>query len=200
MTKVHPNAIVSKTRQPALVPEVVVDRSPLVLTVWKKSLLFNCEGFTVYDSSGNLVFRIDNYTSGNKGEIVLMDASGRSLFFIRRKRLSLMDNWLVYDGETAVKPLFMVTKHVTILNTKSVAHVTAAGSNTKKPIFDIEGSYAQRACAVYDDKRRCVAEIKRKETVKGVKFGGDVFSLFVQPEIDPKVAMALVVVLDQMFL
>lgn len=110
-----------------------------------------------------------------------------------------MDNWQVYDGETTVKPLFTVTKHVNFLNTKSVAHVSATGSKTKKSIYEIEGSYAQRACAVYDDKRRCVAEIKRKETVKGVKFGGDVFRLFVQPEIDPTVAMALVVVLDQMF-
>ncbi|XP_071720262.1 protein LURP-one-related 8-like [Rutidosis leptorrhynchoides] len=199
MTKVHPNAIASDTPQSQIPPVVTTNRCPLVLTVWKKSLLFNCKGFTVYDSNGNLVFRVDNYTSGNKAEIVLMDASGHSLLTIRRKRLSLLDNWLIYDGETTVKPLFTVTKHVTFLNTKSIAHVTTPGSKTQKPLYDIEGSYAQRACAVYDEKRRCVAEIKRKETIKGVKFGGDVFSLIVQPEIDPTVAMALVVVLDQMF-
>lgn len=52
---------------------------------------------------------------------------------------------------------------------------------------------------MYDDKRRRVAEIKRKEAVAGVAFGGDVFRLVVQPEIDSSVAMALVVLLDQMF-
>lgn len=59
--------------------------SAVVLTVWTKSLLFNCNGFTVYDAKGNLVFRVDNYIAGNKGEIVLMDASGKPLLTIRRK-------------------------------------------------------------------------------------------------------------------
>lgn len=56
-----------------------------VLTVWKKSLLFNCSGFTVFDGKGNLVFRVDNYVAGDKGEVVLMDASGKPLLTIRRK-------------------------------------------------------------------------------------------------------------------
>ncbi|KAD3338142.1 hypothetical protein R6Q59_027124 [Mikania micrantha] len=193
MARVYPSAVVPRAQQRL---SVATD-GPRVLTVWKKSLLFNCYGFTVFDSDGNLVFRVDNYTAGIKAEIVLMDASGRSLLTIRRKRLSLLDNWIVYDGESAVNPLFTVTKNMNLLNTKSLARV---GSKTKKAIYDIEGSYTQRCCFVYDDKRRCVAEIKRKESVKGVTFGGDVFRLFVQPEIDPTVAMALVVVLDQMFI
>nr|XP_043610369.1 protein LURP-one-related 8-like [Erigeron canadensis] len=198
MTKVHPNAIVTPTQPPLSVAAAAV-HGPLVLTVWKKSLLFNCDGFTVYDSSGDLIFRVDNYSAGSKGEIVLMDASGRSLLTIRRKRLSLLDNWLVYEGETGVNPLFTVTKHMNFLNNaKSLAHVTI-GSKGKKVVYEIEGSYTQRCCAIYDDKKKLVAEIKRKETVGGVKLGGDVFRLYIQPEIDPTVAMAFVVVLDQMF-
>ncbi|KAJ0808174.1 putative tubby-like protein [Helianthus annuus] len=196
MAKVYPNAVVSQTHQPIS----VATNGPLVLTVWKKSLLFNCYGFTVFHPNGDLVFRVDNYTAGTKAEIVLMDASGHSLLTIRRKRLSLLDNWVVYDGDTTSNPLFTVTKNVSLLNTKSLAHVSSTGSKTKRVIYEIEGSYTQRCCSVYDDKRQCVAEIKRKEAVGGVTFGGDVFRLFVQPEIDPTVAMALVVVLDQMFM
>ena len=44
-----------------------------------------------------------------------------------------------------------------------------------------------------------MAEIKRKEAVGGVAFGGDVFRLLVHPEIHSTIAMALVVLLDQMF-
>ncbi|KAI3682794.1 hypothetical protein L1987_83043 [Smallanthus sonchifolius] len=196
MAKVYPNAVVPRIQQPLSVATDV----PYVLTVWKKSLLFNCYGFTVFDSTGNLVFRVDNYTAGAKAEIVLMDASGQSLLTIRRKRLSLLDNWIVYEGESTVNPLFTVTKNVNLLNAKSLAHVHTTGSKTKKAIYAIEGSYTRRCCFVYDDKRRCVAEIKRKEAVGGVTYGGDVFRLFVQPDqIDPTVAMALVVILDQMF-
>nr|GEW59940.1 protein LURP-one-related 8-like [Tanacetum cinerariifolium] len=141
----------------------------------------------------------------NKSEVVLMDSSGRSLITIRRKKLSLTDSWLVYNGETTSNPRFSVTKHVNFLSAKSLAHVSNTGSpprnnNNKKNIaYEIEGSYAQRSCVVYDNKRRPVAEIKRKEALRGVPFGGDVFRLVVQPEIDPTVAMALVVLLDQMF-
>lgn len=53
---------------------------------------------------------------------------------------------------------------------------------------------------MYDGDRRQVAEIKRKEPgVGGVAFGVDVFRLVVQPEMDAAVAMALVILLDQMF-
>ncbi|KAJ9544760.1 hypothetical protein OSB04_024467 [Centaurea solstitialis] len=200
MTKVYPKAVVP--------PPLSADRhrfstdsdtNATVLTVWKKSLLFSCDGFTVFDTKGNLVFRVDNYANANKAEVVLMDASGRSLLTIRRKRLSLADSWLVYDGETAVNPCFSVTKNVNFLNSKSLARVSSAKKSNKNATYEIEGSYTQRSCVVYDDKKRCMAEIKRKEAVGGVGFGGDVFRLVVQPGMDSSVSMALIVILDQMF-
>ncbi|KAI3666778.1 hypothetical protein L6452_41815 [Arctium lappa] len=193
MTKVYPNAnaVVSHTHT-----HHHETLSPVQLTVWKKSLVFNCYGFTVFDSNGNLLFRLDNYS--NPQILHLMDASGHSLLTIRRKRLSLLD-WVVYQGETAVNPpLFTVTKHVNLLNTKkSLAHVTTAN----RTIYQIEGSYTQRNCVVYDEKRRRIlAEIKRKEAaVGGVAFGGDVFRLFLH-QMDAAAAMAIVIILDQMFL
>lgn len=64
----------------------------------------------------------------------------------------------------------------------------------------IEGSYTHRSCKVLDESRTVVAEIKRKEDIKGgVSFGLEVFLLVVQPGFDPGFAMALVLLLDQMF-
>ncbi|XP_010278908.1 PREDICTED: protein LURP-one-related 8-like [Nelumbo nucifera] len=199
MTKVYPSTGIS-IPSPVASP---TDGKAAVITVWKKSLLFNCNGFTVFDAKGNLIFRVDNYLSGNKGEIVLMDAEGKPLLTIRRKRLCLGDCWLVYDGETAVNPRFSVKKNVNPLNSKSLAYVTGScGGKGRKhdKLYEMEGSYAQRCCAVYDDKRRRVAEIKRKETTeKGVAFGVDVFRLVVQQELELTDAMAFVILLDQMF-
>lgn len=194
MTKVFPNPA-TNTELPA------GGGNALVLTVWRKSLLFNCKGFTVFDGKGNIVFRVDNYIAGNKAEIVLMDSTGKPLLTIRRKRLSLADNWLVYDGETVVNPRYSVKKHVSLLlNSKSLAHVSSESNNKKSVMYQIEGSYAQRCCVVYDQKKRRMAEIKRKEEVGGVAFGVDVFRLVVvEPEMDPAVAMSLVILLDQMF-
>lgn len=93
MTKVHPSATSASTTAAATTASAERFRSSgsgsantsVALTVWTKSLLFNCNGFTVFDDKGNLVFRVDNYIAGNKDEIVLMDASGKSLLTIRRK-------------------------------------------------------------------------------------------------------------------
>ena len=82
MTKVYPNATAVTA---ATDRQFKSDGNAVILTVWKKSLLFNCDGFTVFDGKGNLVFRVDNYVAGSKTEIVLMDASGRSLLTVRRK-------------------------------------------------------------------------------------------------------------------
>lgn len=57
------------------------------LTVSKTSLFFVGDGFTVYDSKAELVFRVDSYGPDirDKGELVLMDAHGRCLLTVRRK-------------------------------------------------------------------------------------------------------------------
>jgi uncharacterized protein YxjI len=96
MTKVYPNvapaAAATNEKQRQLLKLKSSNNAldadhAVVLTVWKKSLLFNCNGFTVFDSKGNLLFRVDNYmaTSGSNGEIVLMDAAGKPLLTMRRK-------------------------------------------------------------------------------------------------------------------
>ncbi|KAH0470447.1 hypothetical protein IEQ34_000170 [Dendrobium chrysotoxum] len=215
MTKrVHPNSPVLESPKPMLStagdrcsppPPSPPETAPVTLTVWRKSLLFNCNGFTVFDSKGNLIFRVDEYAkSGNKGQIVLMDAVGSPLLTIRRKKLSLGEHWQIYDGEapSSANPLFSVRKHVKFIQSKSLAHVIPCGSPPATATgegFEIEGSYARRCCLVYDEKRRVVAEIRRKEAAGGVAFGLDVFRLVVQPGFDVAVAMAIVILLEEMF-
>lgn len=201
----------------------------VALTVWKKSLLLNCNGFTVFDGKGNLMFRVDNYVAANKAaEIVLMDAIGKSLLTIRRKKLSWGDKWLVYEGEASSNPKYLVQKQTNLLlnsnsnkalslanvfkiNNSEIRSPTNKNSFKEKitsprkasdnAIYHMEGSYSQRRVMVYNNKRRCVAEIKRKEGAGGVVLGGDVFRLLIlrPDDIDTAMAMALVILLDQMF-
>jgi len=60
----------------------------LTLTVWKKSLVISCKGFTVIDSYGNLAYRVDNYI-GHPNEVILMDASGNSVLTLHRSRVCM---------------------------------------------------------------------------------------------------------------
>ncbi|XAR70247.1 hypothetical protein NMG60_11027036 [Bertholletia excelsa] len=181
------------------------DGSWTSLTVWRKSLVFSCKGFTVIDSGGNLVFRVDNYAC-RPVEVILMDASGNPLLTLcRRKSLRLVDDWLVYEGErggwSAKEPICSVRKHISILqpSVNVLAHVYHRPSD-KRCAYTIEGSYVHRSCRVLDEKRRVVAEIRRKQATNGgASFGMEVFLLIVRPGFSPSFAMAIVLLLDQMF-
>ncbi|KAF3448630.1 hypothetical protein FNV43_RR09343 [Rhamnella rubrinervis] len=190
------------------------------LTVWRKSLLLSCNGFTVIDSKGNLIFRVDNYT-GRPQEIVLMDASGKSVLTMhRRKKLGMMaSSWLVYEGEvgedcgrerrcssTSKRPIFSIRKHTCNILNWNPQHVLAyiySNASDKRYAYVIEGSYKHRSCKVLDEFRKVVAETRKKEAINGgvggVTFGAEVFQLIVYPGFEPGVAMALVLLLDQMF-
>ncbi|KAE8055414.1 hypothetical protein FH972_012254 [Carpinus fangiana] len=130
----------------------------------------------------------------------------------------LVDSWHVYEGEagehcraskSSEKPIFSIRKQVMMnysLHEKPNYNVLARvlrGSKNKSYAYVVEGSYAARSCKVVLDgsrTRRVVAEIRRKEASKGgVSFGPEVFVLVVRPGFAPGFAMALVVILDQMY-
>ena len=85
MTKVHPNGAAAAAVAPAAVAEE--KEEAVSLTVWRRSLLFNGKGFTVFDCKGNLVYRVETYGGGSPREVVLMDADGHGLLTIRHKVL-----------------------------------------------------------------------------------------------------------------
>ncbi|CAL4995864.1 unnamed protein product [Urochloa decumbens] len=211
MAKVHPNASDPAPTEPEPPPSssssspAPATEELLSLTVWRKSLLFNCDGFTVFDAKGNLAFRVDCYgASGRRrAEVVLMDVAGKPLLTLRRKKLSLADHWVIYDGDAAAepskaRPLLSVRRHVSLrASSKTVAHVTPHHASASAAEYVVEGSYGRRACAVRDARGDAVvAEVRRKESV-----GDDVFRLVVA---DPRrlgapLAMGLVIALDEMF-
>ncbi|KAL8543569.1 hypothetical protein ACS0TY_004217 [Phlomoides rotata] len=180
------------------------------LTVWTKSLVFSCTGFTVIGSDGGLAFRVDNYT-GRPDEITLMDGSGNPIFTIcRRTKLRLLDNfWFVYEGEgkhirssNSTKPVFCVRKNIKFRQTKekNVLAYVYCGVSDKRHTYTVEGSYTHRSCKILDESGRIVGETKKKEkTVGGVSLGSDVYHLNVKPGFESGLAMVIVVLLHQMF-
>uniref|UniRef100_A0A0D9WHW3 Protein LURP-one-related 8 n=1 Tax=Leersia perrieri TaxID=77586 RepID=A0A0D9WHW3_9ORYZ len=210
MAKVHPNLPVMAPPSPAKTAVVGGGDGDgdqaVVLTVWRKSLLFNCKGFTVFDARGDLVYRVDTYAADSRAEVVLMDAAGAPVLTVRRKKAIAglgSDQWLVYPGddeETRRRspPLYAVKRTPQYVrgngNGKSMAHVALCGGGGGG--YEVEGSYLRRRCAVYDERRRAVvAEVQPKEAVVGT----DVFRLVVRPGMEVSAAMAVVLALDQMF-
>ncbi|WVZ54739.1 hypothetical protein U9M48_005493 [Paspalum notatum var. saurae] len=190
MAKVRPNAVAPEpaaatstatTSRGRTTAATEVEPAVAVLTVWRKSLLFNCDGFTVFDARGDLAFRADCYdvSPRRRAEVVLMDAAGTPLLTVRRRaRLLAPDRWVIYDGDGASsRPLL---------------------SDASASEYVVEGSYGRRgrACAVREARGGAVvAEVRRKADV-----GDDVFRLVVAgSRLAAPLAMGLVVALDEMF-
>uniref|UniRef100_A0ACD5W828 Uncharacterized protein n=1 Tax=Avena sativa TaxID=4498 RepID=A0ACD5W828_AVESA len=222
MAKVHPDATVppfeARPGGAGAEEEEPKPAEAIALTVWRKSLLFNCDGFTVFDATGGLAFRVDCYgTSGRRRrhaeDVVLMDAAGVPLLTVRRRRLSLSEHWVIYDGDggegdAAPRPLLSVRRcHARLLlrhahssspsKQKALAHVTSL-SPAFPGAYVVEGSYAQRIVAVRDAAHgEAVAEMRRKES----PVGDEVFRMVV-PEprrFGASLAMGIVIALDEMF-
>ncbi|KAJ0514409.1 putative tubby-like protein [Helianthus annuus] len=168
------------------------------LTVMKTSLFFAGDGFSVYDSHGQIVFRVDSYgpDSRDAGELVLMDPNGRCLLTVRRKRPSLHQRWegFLGDGWEGKKPIFSVRRSSII--GRSNMTVELFGERTEE--YQIEGQFANRNCTIYDSAKETMAEIRRKvDATTNVTLGKDVFLLTLKPGFDGAFAMGLVLVLDQ---
>ncbi|KAK1360115.1 LURP1-related protein domain containing protein [Heracleum sosnowskyi] len=168
------------------------------LTVHKTCLFFAGDGFTVYNSSGDHVFRVESYaiSARDHAEIVLMDPFGRCLLTVRRKRPSLHQRWEGFLGERldGQKAIFSVRRSSMI----GRSSVTVEVYNSTADEYHIEGSIAQRCCKIFDGAKKPMAEIKRKvDCTSELVLGKEVFSLFLKPGFDAAFAMALVLVLDQ---
>ncbi|XP_044485046.1 protein LURP-one-related 12-like [Mangifera indica] len=168
------------------------------LTVLKTSLFFANDGFTVYDCKGELVFRVDTYgpDTRDRDELVLMDANGKCLLTVRRKRPSLHQRWEGFVGERmeGQKPIFSVRRSSII----GRSNVTVEVYQNPGEEYQIEGNFAQRCCTIFNTMKESVAEIRRKvDASTHVMLGKDVFSLCLKPGFDGAFAMGLVLVLDQ---
>ncbi|XP_042479876.1 protein LURP-one-related 17-like [Macadamia integrifolia] len=142
-----------------------------------------------------------------------MDACGKPLHTLHRKKKRFVKNWVVFDGEAEErngkrkKPIYCGKKNVNLLlqrNPNVLARVFGdSDSHPERKEYGlvIQGSYQRRSCKVVDeDSGEVVAEIKKKDAnIKGISFGLEVFHLIVRPGFNPAFAMSLVLLLDQMF-
>ncbi|CAI9767224.1 unnamed protein product [Fraxinus pennsylvanica] len=183
-----------------IVEEGFVFKDETHLTISKNSLFFAGDGYTAYDCKGELIFRVDSYghDARDTGEVVLMDASGRCLLTVRRKRPSLHHRWEGFVGERingdGQKPIFSVRRSSMIGRFSVAVEV----NNNPGEEYQIEGSFSNRHCTIFNAEKEIVAEIRRKvDTSTNVVLGKDVLLLALKPGFDGAFGMGLVLVLDQ---
>ncbi|KAK2385087.1 hypothetical protein QL285_072360 [Trifolium repens] len=166
-------------------------------TVWMKSLVFHSNGCTVYNSNGNIVYRVDNYDRKGKREVNLMDLKGNLLCTIKKKLLALG----CWEGQKYCnnsnfrsqeqQPWFEVKKCLTLTG-KISCEIKAGTQNLCLERMSIGKSIAFRIVNKLDGK--IIAEAKQKQTESGVVLSNDVLTLNLAAGTDHSLIMALITV------
>lgn len=181
---------------------------PSVLTVWKKSSMTfqGTDGFCVYDSTGKMVFRVDNYSRRNRCTtrgLVLMDGSGKPLMTMKPQILSMHEQWNGFQGDDSSKtnpkaPVFSMRRR-SIIQSSDEAEVFMWGSiiGVMAPDFRIDGCFRSRHCKIRDCNGEVAAEISRKKANTTLLLSDDVFSLIIRPGYECDLIMAFVVIMDR---
>ncbi|KAK9053153.1 hypothetical protein SSX86_029783 [Deinandra increscens subsp. villosa] len=167
-------------------------------TIWMKSLVLNSNGYTVYDSRGEVVFRIDNYDSKCRSEVYLMDLYGNIVCTILRKELLRSGLWDCYSDKDSSRPWFRVGKTFGFFKNNSVYDVlvgTNKGQSISGPNHKMEGHVNSLEFKIIDGEGRLAAMVQRKRSsLGGVVLGEDVLCVTVEPQVDHIFVMALVAI------
>ncbi|XP_065858942.1 protein LURP-one-related 4 [Euphorbia lathyris] len=159
-------------------------------TVWMKSLVCHTNGCTIFDSNGNIVYRVENYDHKSSNEVFLMDLRGRVIVTIRRKRLLVFRRWYGYrwnvENKEEEEPWFEVRRDWMRKMGCEVRlgfdkyWIVNLGQKDGFRIVDFDGDL--------------IAEVKQKQTASGYGLGDDVLSLIVEPHIDHLFIIAILIV------
>ncbi|XP_043698206.1 protein LURP-one-related 4-like [Telopea speciosissima] len=200
MAKVFPQRSLSSSSSSsslsaAASPSSYVTTKRETFTIWMKSLVMHSNGCTVYNSSsGEIVYRIDNYNEKCRDEVDLMDFRGNVLLTIRQKKLRLLGCWEGYRNN-ASKPWFQVKKLYKILKRKSSYKVTVHCDQAQPSLYLIEELITGKSeYKILNESGEPIAEVKQKQSSSGVSFGNDVLTLMVEPHIDHSLIMGIVTV------
>ncbi|KAL8150430.1 hypothetical protein V2J09_020238 [Rumex salicifolius] len=151
-------------------------------TLWMKSLVLHGNGLTVFNSEGEIVYRIDNYDTKHNREVCLMDLRGNVLCTLLRRP------WF------RVRKIGVGKRGITCQVTVKIDELLL-----KESRYLIRGSLHKSEFKIFDQSALLIAEVKRKKLESiGVTFGNDVLSLVVESNVDRSLVVALVAVVGLM--
>ncbi|KAL4329998.1 hypothetical protein AHAS_Ahas13G0356100 [Arachis hypogaea] len=191
--KIHPQELAPSN------PPLTLSAKGETYTLWMKSLVFHSNGCTVYDSKGDIVYRVDNYDRKGTREVNLMDLRGRVLCTIHKRLIALGRRWEGYrscnssSSDIEEKPWFQVKRKKMMMMKKKRREKVACEIRVGCVEYCIvRNSEKEAAYRIVNKDGNVIAEAKQKQSSSGVVLGNDVLTLYVAPNTDHSLVMALV--------
>ncbi|KAI5383750.1 protein LURP-one-related 4 [Lathyrus oleraceus] len=192
MSKIYPNQE-STTSSQSHVDQCLNKREKY--TLWMKSLVLHSNGCTVYDSSGKIVYRVDNYDRKGGREVNLMNLKGNVVCNIKKRLLSF-GCWEGHKYCTSnsdsrshqEQPWFQVKR---CLTGKTACEIKVGSQNLCIERMSIGKSFGFR---IVNKNGEMIAEAKQKESSSGIVLSNDVLTLDLEGGTDHSLIMALITV------
>ncbi|KAG6431767.1 hypothetical protein SASPL_109850 [Salvia splendens] len=193
MAKIHPNRSVSSSSLSSS------EKERETFIVWMKSLVFHGNGCTVFNSGGEVVFRVDNYQQKCSRKVYLMDSSGKTLFSMYRKKLYFFGFWEGFKhskgGKEEKKSWFKVRRNHTIFGGEISCRVVLKLEENSESYYRIIGLEGKASLKIVDEfSGHLLAEAVQKQSPEGIPLGNDVLTLMVESNADQSLIMALVTI------
>ncbi|ESQ48551.1 hypothetical protein EUTSA_v10022232mg [Eutrema salsugineum] len=189
MVKIHPYQTTSGAGEETSSPYLTTGKESF--TIWMKSLVFNTNGCTVFDSKGNIIYRVDNYNSKSCREVFLMDLHGRVLFTLRRQKFGLFKTWEGYRPSRTAESTtnleyFRLKNNIFQIPNKdsSSSYRVITGSCRNDEQYCYKMVTRGSSLGIEDNCGRIVAEVKRKKLRNGLELGEDVLTMMVESQVD----------------
>ncbi|KAK4262746.1 hypothetical protein QN277_028264 [Acacia crassicarpa] len=162
-------------------------------TVWMKSLVFHSNGCTVYNSDGNIVYRVDNYDTKGTREVYLMDLRGTVLCTIQKRKLGFgcWEGFRYCSSRRKEMRWFQVKKcQNMMMKGKGECEITVG----REKYWIVAMGKNKAEFGIINMEGQIVAEVQQKESLSGVVLGDDVVTLEVEANTDHSLIMAFVTV------
>ncbi|CAL5214781.1 unnamed protein product [Lathyrus oleraceus] len=189
MAKVHPQEQESTTSSQSHDDQCLNKRERY--TLWMKSLVLHSNGCTVYDSNGNIVYRVDNYDRKGGREVNLMNLKGNVVCTIK-KRLLAFGCWEGHkycnNSDSRKQPWFQVKRCIT---GKIACQIKVESQNLCIERISIKNAFGFR---IVNENGQLIAEAKQKLSSSGVVLSNDVLTLDLESGTDHSLIMALITV------
>ncbi|KAL5053060.1 hypothetical protein RYX36_033742 [Vicia faba] len=184
MAKVYPQEQESTTSSQSHDDDQCVSNKRERYTVWMKSLVVHSNGCTVYDSNGNIVYRVDNYDRKGGREVNLMDLKGNVVCTIKKRLLAFR----CWEGHKEEQPWFQVKRCFT---GKIGCTIKVGSQELCIERMSIGKSFGFR---MVNKNGGIIAEAKQKHSSSGILLSNDVLTLDLEAGTDHSLIMALVTV------
>ncbi|GKU92210.1 hypothetical protein SLE2022_072440 [Rubroshorea leprosula] len=167
------------------------------LVVKKKIQAFSNAHYDVYDTTGNILLKVDGGVWNLQKKRVMRDPADFPVLTMREKAFTWRHRWLIHQGEGSDRKNLLCTVRLSqALQIKRQLDVFLAGNQTKDCDFHVTGSLSSLSFKVYRGKT-IIAEVIHSFTWESFCKGKESFTVRLQPEVDYAFIVALIVIIQE---